>query len=244
VQDPRLTRAASVDTGSVYERTRRELVAVVVGLSDEKLELEVPATPAWSVRDALAHVVGLAADLNAQRFPAADDVGGTAWTNLQVARRRGRVLGEVLAEWAREAPAFEHGLRAFGYETGSHFVADLYIHGQDIRGALGIPADTDELAVRVALDHYLGVFDEMLTDARWGALDVVTAGEVRHFGAPGDHHARVRAKPFELLRSVSGRRSARQIRALDWEGDAESLVSLFQTRLTGGYSLPVRDLIE
>lgn len=244
MQDLRVARAASVDTGSVYERTRREFVAIVVGLSDEKLEVEVPATPGWSVRDALAHVVGLAADLNAQRFPAADDVGGTAWTNLQVERGRGRPLGEVLGEWDREAATFEDGLRAFGYEMGSHFVADLHAHYQDVRGALGLPADADELTVRVALDHYLGFFDEMLTEAGWGTLDVVAGGEARHFGAPGQHQARLRTQPFELLRSVSGRRSAPQIRALDWEGDAEDLLALFQTSLTGGYSFPVADLIE
>ena len=38
----------------------------------------VPATPAWTVHDVLAHVIGLAADLNAQRFP--EDEGGVAWS--------------------------------------------------------------------------------------------------------------------------------------------------------------------
>jgi hypothetical protein len=244
VQDQRLTRAADVDTGSLYERTRREFIATVAALSDEKLHAQVPATPAWSVRDALAHVVGLAGDLNAQRFPASDDVGGTAWTNLQVERGRGRALGEVIAEWDREAPPFEDGLRVFGYETGSHFVADLHAHYQDVRNAIGRPADTDELTVRVALDHYLGFADEMLTKAEWGVLDLIVEGEARDLGASGPHRARLRAQPFELLRSVSGRRSARQIRALDWEGDAEDLIVLLATSLTGGYSIREADLVE
>jgi hypothetical protein len=193
VQDPRLARAADVDTGSLYERTRRQFIALTVALSDEQLQLQVPATPDWSVRDVLAHVVGLAADLNAQRFPEPDDVGGMAWTAIQVERSRGLTLAEVVAEWDREAAAFEAGLRAFGYETGSHFVADLHAHFQDERSAVGLPAAADELTVAVALDHYLGYFDDLLTGAAWGTLDVVAAGESRQLGTHGQHRARVRA---------------------------------------------------
>jgi Mycothiol maleylpyruvate isomerase N-terminal domain. len=244
VQDPRSARADGVDTGDLYERTRRELIVTVAALSDEQLQLRVPASPAWSVRDVLAHVVGLAADLNAQRLPAPDDVGGTAWTDAQVERSRRRALSEVIAEWDREAAPFEDGLRAFGYEMGSHFVADLHAHYQDVRNAVGLPADADELTVAVALDHYLGYLDELLTGAGWGTLDVDAGGESRHLGAHGAHQARVRAQPFELLRAVSMRRSVRQIRALDWDGDVDGLLQLLQSSLTGGYALPDADLVE
>jgi hypothetical protein len=127
---------------------------------------------------------------------------------------------------------------------GSHFVADLHAHFQDVRGTIGLPRDADELTVRVALDHYLGFADEMLAVARWGTLEVVTGAEARFLGAHGQHHARLCAQPFEVLRSVCGRRSARQIRALDWEGDVDDLLVLLQMSLTGGYSLPQSDLIE
>ena len=109
---------------------------------------------------------------------------------------------------------------------------------------VGLPRDADELTVRVALDHYLGFADEMLTDARWGTLEVVAGTEGRLLGAHGPHHARLRAQPFEVLRSVCGRRSARQIRALDWDGDVDDLLALLEKSLTGGYSLPQLDLIE
>jgi hypothetical protein len=244
VQGPQAARATSVDTGNVYERVRQEIVTTVSALSDDELRVRVPATPAWSVRDVLAHVVGLATDLNAQRFPSASDPAGTAWTARQVERSQGRAVHEVLAEWDREAPSFEAGLRAFGYELGSHFVADGHAHYQDIRGALGLSSDRDELTVRVALDHYLGFFEEMLTDARWGTLDVVAGIEMRRLGTRGPHHARVRAEPFELLRTLSSRRSAHQIRELDWHGDLEGLLSLLRSALSGNYSLRDTDLIE
>jgi len=244
VRDDRAARAATVDTGNLYERVRHEFVTTVSGLSEGELVVRVPATPAWSVRDVLAHVVGLAADLNGQRFPSADDVSGTAWTAVQVRRGRGRALAEVLDEWEREAPTFEAGLHAFGYEFGSHFVADVHAHYQDVRGALGFAPDVDDLTVRVALDHYLGFIDQLLTGSGWGVLDVVAGAEASRLGGPGPHQARVRAEPFEVLRTVSARRSAHQIRALDWDGDLEALLALLQNALGGGYELPETDLDE
>ena len=119
----------------MYERVRQEFVTTVSALSEVELGVRVPATPAWSVRDVLGHVVGLAADLDALRFPSADD-DGTAWTAVQVRRGRDRTLSELLGEWDVQAPTFEAGLRAFGYEFGSHFVADVHAHYQDVRGAL------------------------------------------------------------------------------------------------------------
>jgi len=243
VQDDRAARAASVDTAKVYERVRQEFVTTVSALSEVELRVRVPATPAWSARDVLAHVIGLAADLNAQRFPSADD-DGTAWTARQVQRGRGRTLAELLGEWDLEAPTFEAGLRAFGYEFGSHFVADVHAHYQDVRGALNFAPDVDDLTVQVALDHYLGFVDQLLTASGWGVLDVVAGAEVRRLGVPGPHKARVRAEPFEVLRTVSARRSAHQIRALDWDGDLEALLALLQNILSDGYSLPEADLIE
>ena len=69
-----------IDTGAVYERTKRAFVVTVTGADVDHV---VPATPAWTVRDVLAHVIGLAADLNAQRFPDPEDDGGVAWSAQQ-----------------------------------------------------------------------------------------------------------------------------------------------------------------
>jgi len=216
----------------------------VLALPEEQLHAQVPATPAWSVRDVLAHVVGLVVDLNAERFPAVDDPGGAEWGRLQVERTRGLTRQDLIAEWDREAPKFEDGLRAFGYEMGSHFLADLYVHVQDVRIAIGSSPDRDELTIAVALDHYTGFISELLAADGWGTLEVVAGDEVRTLGCTGRHRARLSTEPSELLRVVSGRRSAEQIRALDWGGDADSLIARLQTVLTGAYSIPEPDHIE
>ncbi len=244
MNDALTERAGKIDTGMLYEHTRRNFIATVSALPDDLLQRRVPATPAWSVRDVLAHVVFLATDLNAQQFPDGDDASGREWTDRQVARGQGLAIAELAAQWSSEAPRFEEGLRVFGYEMGSHFVADLHAHYQDVRGALGDSPATDAVTVRVALDHYLGFMQQMLGDAKWGTLEVVAGGEAVRLGGAGENQAKLHATPFELLRSFSARRSARQIRALDWEGDVDAFVGWLQSGFSGGYALPADDLIE
>ena len=68
--------ARSVDCGEIYELKRRELVELLRSLSTGELAITVPATPEWSVRDVLCHVVGIAADLNARNFGAETLING------------------------------------------------------------------------------------------------------------------------------------------------------------------------
>ncbi len=218
--EPGDERAATVDCGARYEAARGRFVTLVEGLGEDELAAMVPATPDWSVRDVLAHVVGIAADLNTGDLSSVDP---DTWTATQVASRRSRSIGEIVAEWDREAPTFEDGLRLFGYEIGSHFVADLHAHLQDVRAALGLPPDRDEPTVRVALDFYLDSWDHELVASSLGAVRVEADGEVRVVGA-GEVVASVSGPAFELLRALSGRRSAAQIGALGWTGDAATFV--------------------
>lgn len=238
-------RAEVVDPGDVYEATRRRFERTIRSLDDSQLHTFVPAAPEWRVRDVLAHVVGLAADLNAQRFPAADDIGGTAWGAAQVAARRGLSVEHLLAEWGRESPTFADGLRLFGYEEGSHFIADLHAHHQDVLGALGLPRDDDSLTVAVSLDHYLDFMHQMLSDCRWGVLAVQAGHEVRVLGVEaGPGRAQLSGPAFEVLRVFSARRSASQVRRLRWRGDVDSLLELMALGFNGGYALPFADVFE
>lgn len=239
------SRAETVDGGAVYEATRQRFERTIRSLDEAQLDTFVPATPAWRVRDVLAHVTGLVADLNAQRFPAADDLGGAAWGAAQVAARRDVPIDGILAEWATEAPGFEDGLRLFGYEEGSHFIADLHAHHQDVCGALGVARDDDPLTVAVSLDHYLGFLHQLLSDAAWGVVAVHAGGEVRVLGTEnGDGRAQVAGPAFEVLRAFSARRSAEQIRRLRWRGDVDSLLELLESLFSEAYSIPPVDVVE
>jgi hypothetical protein len=181
----------------------------------------------------LAHVVGLTFDMNRSRFDAASP---DAWTERQVAERRDRTIAEIVAEWDREAPTFEGGLRLFGYEIGSHYVADLHAHLQDVRSAFGLEPADDDATVRVALDFFLGSLDDDLRATDAGAIELIAGGET-HLVGDGEARATLRATPFEVLRVLSARRSRAQIRALDWTGDVAAVIELL-----GRYPLPEHDL--
>ncbi len=233
--DSRDARAASVDCGEIYDAAKARFVALIRGLDADGLTTLVPATPDWCVRDALAHVVGIAADLNTGDLSSVDP---DTWTATQVASRRDRTIAEVVAEWDHEAPTFEDGLRLFGYELGSHFVGDLHAHLQDVRAALGLDPDCDEVTVRVALDFYLDSWSEDLIAAGIGAVRVVADGEERVVGT-GGVVASVTAPAFELLRALSGRRSAAQIGAFAWTGDAARVIPTMSR-----YDVPGEDLAD
>jgi len=226
-------RAEATDCGAQYERLRQELVSIVRAATPSELLRAVPTSPAWRVRDVLAHVAGLTQDLNAGDLGPADP---SAWTARQVERFRDGTIDDVIAAWDREAPAFEDGLRLFGYQVGNHFVGDLFVHLTDVQVALGRPVDRVGTAMWIALDWYLDALGESLVDAHVGALAVETGPETRVVG-PGDVAASVTVEPFEMLRACAGRRTLAAIAVYDWSGDVDA----FAPRLSR-YETPDADV--
>jgi len=223
------------DPSLLYEVERRAFVSRLRRATIEQLSMAVAATPAWSVLDVLAHVVGITADLNAQRFGNGD---GDAWTDAQVSQRRGRSIDDLAAEWDREAALFEEGLRLFGYQLGAHYLGDLLQHACDVEAALGRSPARDDLAVMVGLDFYLASLDDALRVADTGALSV-RAGEESWTLGSGDVVAAVSASAYELFRALGGRRTGDEIAALGWSGDRDLFAGLLSR-----YPVPQHSLGE
>ena len=148
----------------MYEDVRTAFAALLRTLDETHLATRVPATPAWAVHDVVAHLVGLTADLNAQRFPTDADIGGVAWNDGQISARRTRTLDELLDEWDREGPPFDAGLQLFGRETECHFVGDLVTHVLDVAEALDMSIVVPDTAIDMALQHYTSFVDERLAE--------------------------------------------------------------------------------
>ena len=88
-------RAAVEDCGARYEQLRQEFTALVEHAAPEELERPVPASPEWRVRDVLAHVAGLTADLNGGDIgPGEHDAAGRQLHQKQF----GRELTELVAD--------------------------------------------------------------------------------------------------------------------------------------------------
>ena len=224
-----------LDTGGLYESKRLELVELARGLPLVDLDRLVPATPGWTVHDVVAHVVGITADLNAQRFGSGD---ADEWTAAQVRARRDRTLDELVEEWDREATVFEDGLRLFGYELGSHYVADLLQHTADIHHAVGSGRIADDDALTAALDFYVDYLHQTLRDRQVGSVELVLPDESVVVGV-GPTRARLAADRLEIFRTLGGRRSEQQIRALTWTGDVDGMAPLI-----AAYPMPLVDIVE
>jgi hypothetical protein len=224
--------------GSSTSGLRRRPVATGRWLDGEALEITVPATPAWSVADAVAHVVGIAHDLNAQRFDVTDP---DEWTARQVRGRCDATIDDLEVAWEHEAPRFEEGLRLMGYEVGSHFVGDLLHHAADIHHAVGLERPDDEEAMAVSLDFYPDPCHQVLAAHDRGSLGVRATDPPRErwtLGA-GREVATLAATRYELFRALGGRRSQHQLRAMTWTGDVDAIA-----RMLTSYPPPIHDLIE
>jgi uncharacterized protein (TIGR03083 family) len=224
-----------IDSAALYEQTRLALLDLVESLSDEQRRATVPASPAWSVQDVIAHVTGIAADLNTGHLP---EVDPEVWTAEQVESRRGRTLHDLRTEWDAEAPAFEDGLRLFGYGVGSHFLGDLLQHLCDVRHAVGLPRIPDDDTLLVALDFYVDSFHETLLEAGVGSV-VLTVDDQHWTLGTGDVVATWTTDRYECLRALGGRRDEAQIRRAHWTGDVDRIVGMVSR-----YGPPTEGIVE
>ncbi len=74
------------DLSTAYRGVREHVGVLLRGATQDQLQATAPATPAWRVHDVLSHVVGITTDVLEGRV---DGVATDAWTEAQVAARRG-----------------------------------------------------------------------------------------------------------------------------------------------------------
>ena len=231
-----------LDLAEAYEETQRSVADFVRGLSDEQLGLRVPASPAWSVQDVVAHVTGVAADVAYGRIPPDLDLVRALTdstqagrrdelTENQVASRRGRGLDQVLDEWDQaleEVLPMIRGERPFPRPlpfVDAAVVTDLATHNQDIRNAVGVRGDRDSAGVSIAFVGYAATFGLRIATNGLPAVRLRYDGKERVVGE-GEPGATVTADRYELYRALAGRRSRDQILSLQWDGDPVPYVDL------------------
>jgi uncharacterized protein (TIGR03083 family) len=224
--------------GPIYAEGRERLTEIVRSEDPEGHTSPVPGCPHWAVRDVIAHVTGVCADVLAGRM---DGVATEPWTAAQVADRKGASLSEILAEWAQVSPQVEAMAPHFPARMDEQWVLDLTTHEHDIRGALGQPGARDAAGVLVALDFAATMGLAQSVAARGLPAVLVKAGDREFAVGTGEPAASVEGTPFELLRAMTGRRSEAQVRALRWDGDVDLVVPAFEF---GPFTFPDADLVE
>lgn len=180
------------------------------------LTLDELATPTrcdgWNVSDVAAHVAGTMADIVSGNF---DGLGTPEVTKRQVDDRNGvgaaaladeldavnvasRELLAVFDEGAWEAPA-PGGLAATVGGGVEGLWYDAFLHGDDIRDALGQPSVTSE-AIRASVSHIATI----LTDQGWAPASLELEG-IERFDVSGGGGRTITGDPLEFVLIGTGR---------------------------------------
>jgi uncharacterized protein (TIGR03083 family) len=228
------------ESGSIYAEGRARLADLVASADPEGTTSPVPGCPQWAVKDVIAHVTGVCADVLAGNI---EGVATEPWTAVQVAGRKDKSLAEILEEWSEVAPQVEAMAPAFPARVDEQWILDLTTHEQDIRGALDRPGARDAAGVLVGVDFAATMGLAASMEARRLPPLRVKAGDAEWVIGQGDGNpaASVEGPPFELFRALTGRRSEAQVRALRWEGDVDVFVPAFEF---GPFTFPAADLVE
>ncbi|MEY3277597.1 MAG: hypothetical protein RLZZ426_83 [Actinomycetota bacterium] len=172
-----------------YDELRARVSDLMRSISTQQAQTVVPHCPQWTVKDCLAHIIGVPEDvMNGQM----DGVATDAWTDRQVQRHKQDSVDDLLAVWETNAPIFGKILPNIPQPILSQFMFDQTTHEHDIRAALGKPGARESMAVAVAE----GFLRDSLS--RNSDLAIVRLADHKLTG-------------FEFLRSLSGRRSRNQI---------------------------------
>lgn len=236
---PRLL--SSSDAASAYRLAYGRVDALIRGRA-EGAELTVPACPAWTIRQTVAHLTGVAEDIVSLNL---EEKAADSWTQAQVDRLGGHSIDELLDLWGQMIDPVTATLALAPQGSACQLVFDTLTHEHDLRGALSEPGSrTGDLALEVAMGFLTTMGDQFIRQAGLPALQLITPtiGSVQ-LGDP--HTARgqvaLNISDFEALRALGGRRSIRQLLALPWHGDPTHLLPAFSN---DGIRPPNDDLIE
>jgi uncharacterized protein (TIGR03083 family) len=230
--DPVADPVAEGPHAAAYRAAQTRVFGLVADLDgDTAAARMVPATPAWTVHDLLAHLAGVPVDVAAGRTPGRDL---DSWTAAQVDARRDRTVPELVAEWRDAWPRFAP-LLGFLAEAeplrASQVLFDTLSHEQDLRGALDRPGARDAEGWDLAWGFLTAMVTRIRDRAQVGSLLLAPTDADPVVAGTGEPVATIRATRFDLCRAIAGRRSPAQIAS--WcEAPAVGPLCIFPARDT------------
>lgn len=192
----------------LYRQSQGRILSLV---NNTNAETPVEACPGWTVRNTIAHLLGVLGDLAAGKI---EDASTDAWSAGHIARAGDRTVSDLAAEWhvrANTTPGVFQKL-------GAVLIADLVTHEFDIKQAIGNRQGRDEQVVRSVALFYLNALDAAWREDDVPPLRILTETSALDIGGE-EPRASVEMSWFEIGRVVSGRRSIEQVKALAWHGD-------------------------
>jgi uncharacterized protein (TIGR03083 family) len=184
-----------------YVALRARVIELLRSTPESSGNIVVPCTPEWTVRQLAAHVVGVPEDVLAGRM---EGVASDAWTQAQVELYGHLTLSELADLFEATAPQIDAIIHNIPQPIISQFVMDAVTHEQDIRGALGVPGGRDSIAVNVGVGFFLNLIE---------VSDPPLFTELTNTAASS----------WDILRSLTGRRTVEQMNASGLDGEAIAL---------------------
>ncbi|HUV10552.1 MAG TPA: maleylpyruvate isomerase N-terminal domain-containing protein [Acidimicrobiia bacterium] len=202
------------DYSSAYRDLRARVLDLLRSRDAVDLDATARATPEWRVRDVVAHLAGVCDDVAHGNL---EGVATDEWTGAQVEKRRGWEPETLFADWETNGAAVEAMMNDFPAIAIGQMTFDATTHEQDIRGALTAPGGRESGSLAIAYDWAVDRLGERLDAAGTSPMRFETEAGSRVAGA-GEAGTALRASRFDVLRSMTGRRSVAQVEAFDWDG--------------------------
>jgi hypothetical protein len=185
-----MTYLVSPDEVAVaYTELRTRVIALLRDAGEGVADIPVPHCPAWTVKMATSHLVGVPEDVLSGNMAG---VTTEAWTQAQVDRHANDSLMSILDAWGATASTIDPMLPHFPVPVNSQFVFDACTHEHDVRAAIGQAGARDSQSVRVAV----GFIRNMLSQSALPEAQELLQASIND---------------FDFFRSLGGRRSAAQI---------------------------------
>jgi uncharacterized protein (TIGR03083 family) len=207
---------SSIDVGAAYRGVRERVTELLSGIDETTWELVVPHCPDWTIRQTLAHLVGVVDDAVNNNLAGA---GTDEWTKVQVDKRANITGAQLLNDWTSFGPFVEARFTQIGL-AGAQGVFDAVTHEHDLRHALGQPGARTSDAITVAVE-----FVRTRLSAKANVSFVVTyeAGDIQVAADSGSQEAEdsrtLAASQFDVVRTFSSRRTETEIRQMSWSAD-------------------------
>jgi uncharacterized protein (TIGR03083 family) len=190
------------DWAQLYRANVSAVTALANDLTDDELATTVPGSPAWTVRDVIAHLAGGQADVVTGRM---DGAPAPEWTARHVGERVGLAVADLVSEIREHA---EPLVEVVADSPRPAPIWDIVVHHADLHEALG-KKELPQQLWRPVLDAVAPVL--------LGERSVTVQTGEAVYGAGGTELA---VPAYELFRTLFSRRSRGQIAS--WAGDALS----------------------
>lgn len=161
----------TADAVAAYRLIQQRVDALVRGRRDVA-ELTVPACPAWTIRQAIAHLAGVAEDIASLNLEAK---GSDAWARAQVERLGASSMDDLLDLWGQLVDRVTATLELAPQASVCQLVVDTLSHEHDIRGAVNEPGSrAGDPACAPALAFITIMGDQFIRRAGLPALQLTT----------------------------------------------------------------------